>query len=364
MTELVESEDSGSKMPIWQIRDTCYVSTHKQCSEDWARERIGCIPASMISKVCGRTNFSYTGVSQTPEELAEIICGLSSESFDPYRVNLMEEGIRGEPVIKQWYSNRIINRPITDIGVAVWKQNPYFRASLDGETIYDGGEPAAVEVKIPRKLNPVYIDVLQSWGKGLRNPHPSEYIFASHYDQMTAGSVITNKHGCYYIVACIRTKECFHQYIETDYEHWNTVLYPRAEAFRLKYVVPLLERNNIQVIMPPGVTYESKTTSPSKHTETKSITLRRTSNPNSLSPPIRSGDANPLTQHSEHVVVTTAFARQENATTSGVYGEKKSPLLQPNKVSPIKPKIVRKEYIHPLSQLTIRHAIMPPPISN
>lgn len=244
------------KMPLWQSRPTCWMSNDRQGTLGWGEKRIGCITASLISKVCGRVNYGPNIEEETPEEIAHIICGLSEKSFKPDQKLAMEDGIRGEPYVRKWFSEKISHQPIKEVGIAVWKTDPYMRASLDGETLYveEGQEPkeAAIEIKIPRELYRKYINVVQSWGKGLNNPHPESYIFHNHYDQMMAGSVITGKEGCIYIVAEINsTGDVFHQYIDTDYNLWNNILYPRAKAFREKYVVPLLKKHGISVVMPP-----------------------------------------------------------------------------------------------------------------
>ena len=235
---------------FWEERETCWVSSNIQCTPAWKAERIGRIPASLISEVCGRANYGPAIKTKEPEELAEIICGIREKSFKPDNLLAMEDGIVGEPLVRNWYSDEVLHRPITQVGTAVWKKDLYFSASLDGETKTDEGKDAAIEIKIPGKLNKKFIEVYESWGKELSNPHPETYIFASHYDQMTAGSVITNKDGCYYVVACLKDSTCFYQYIKTDIKLWETELYPKALEFHTTYVLPLLQKNNIQVIMP------------------------------------------------------------------------------------------------------------------
>ena len=233
------------EVPIWEARKTCWVSLAKQCSNEWKQKRIGRIPASLISEACGRSTIN----NRSARELAEVMCGIKS-TFKPDNELAMENGIIGEPYVREWYSKKILHKPITEVGVAVWREDPYFSASLDGETLNYKDEPAAVEIKIPEKFNNKYIDVCQSWSKNLNNPHPSSYIFSSHYDQMTTGCIITNKAGCYYVVASIKGKALFHQYLPTDYDLWNNVLYPRAKKFHTEHVLPLLKEHNIKVIMP------------------------------------------------------------------------------------------------------------------
>lgn len=244
---------SNEKVPIWQSRSTCWVSSGEQGGQQWKDERLGRIQASYISKVCGRTNYGPNFIEESPEELAQNICGLKEESFKPEQELAMQDGVFYEPYVREWFSEKVLHRSIKKVGLAVWKKDPVFGASLDGETKNDENLDAAIEIKVPEKLNRKYIEIVQSWSKGLCNPHPDSYIFKSHYDQITAGSVITGKHGCYYIVACIKGAICFHQYIETDYDLWNTILYPKAKVFHEKYVVPLLKKRNIKIIMPHDV---------------------------------------------------------------------------------------------------------------
>jgi hypothetical protein len=243
------------KVPIWESRKTCWVSQDKQSTQAWKDQKIGRITAGLISEICGRVNRGPKIKSRSPEELARVVCGLEPTTTLSDTELAMMDGIAGEPLVRNWYSE-VIQRPINEVGLAVWKQDPFFGASLDGESTYDDNKKeveAAVEIKIPEKFNQKFIEVYQSWGQGVSNPHPETYLFTSHYDQITAGSVITGKHGCYYVVACLKSRKCFHQYIYTDYELWNEILYPRAKAFRDRYVVPLLKEHNIPVIMPERI---------------------------------------------------------------------------------------------------------------
>lgn len=239
--------------PIWSVRNTCIVSLNKQNSPIWRKLRIGRCPASLISEICERTFHTDRYPKKSPQELASIICGLSDKYFTPEQELAMADGVLGEPYVREWFSNEILHRPINEVGVAIWNEDAYFCNSLDGETTNDEGEPAAIEIKVPGKMNSKYIDVVMSWGKKLNNPHPESYIFHNHYDQMTMGSVITNKKGCYYVVCCLNNGTAFYQYLDTDYELWEKTLYPKGKAFHNKYVIPLLIKNNIQVIMPPSI---------------------------------------------------------------------------------------------------------------
>ncbi len=238
---------------IWEKRETCYMSLNKQGGKIWRSLRIGCIQASLISEICERTFHSEKFPKKSLEELAEITCGLSKLSYSNTQELAMSDGIIGEPLVRNWFSKDIIKKPIYEVGVAIWKKDIYFRNSLDGETENENSEPAGVEIKVPKELNKKYIEIAQSWGKNLNNPHPESYIYRNHYDQMTAGNVITGKKGGYYVVACLNSGQAFYQYLETDYDLWEKTLYPKAKAFHNKYVMPLIIKHNIQVIFPPNM---------------------------------------------------------------------------------------------------------------
>lgn len=231
----------------FEERDTCYIYSAKQGSEEWHSARYGNITASQISEVCGR---SYYGEKKSPHRLALKICGLTKDSFSNNQKLAMEDGVLGEAPVRNWFSEQIINKPINELGIAIWKQDTFMRASLDGETEYINGDPSAVEIKIPTKMNSKLIDIAKSWSLRLNNPHPDSYIYQSHYDQMTMGSVITGKTGCYYVVACIKEKIAFYQYINTDLDLWYNILYPTAKQFHTTYVLPILEERKIQHVSP------------------------------------------------------------------------------------------------------------------
>jgi hypothetical protein len=248
-----ERDVNDEETPIWDIRETCIVSLNRQHGKIWEKLRIGCLQASLMSEICERTIHNELYPKRPPEELANIVCGLSKSSFTYTQELAMADGTIGEPYVRDWFSKEILHRPINEVGVAIWNKDQYFRNSLDGETTNDEGEPAAVEIKVPKRIHPKYVHIVQSWGKKLNNPHPESYIFHNHYDQMTTGNIITNKHGCYYVVSCLNDGTAFYQYIDTDYELWEKILYPRAKAFHTKYVIPLIIKNKVHVMFPPSM---------------------------------------------------------------------------------------------------------------
>jgi hypothetical protein len=230
----------------FEERKTCYIYQAPQSSEEWMSARYGAITASSISEICDR---SFFNVKKSPQELALTICGLTQNSYCNNLSVALQDGILGEKYIREWFSTDILKTPINEVGIALWKQDPFFRASLDGEALYNE-EDIAIEIKIPGKINKKLIDVFHSWSKKLNNPHPDSYIFRSHYDQMTAQCVITGKTGCYYVVACINDGTSFYQFIDTDYDLWNNVLFPKAKKFHTQYVLPVIKQYDINVVMP------------------------------------------------------------------------------------------------------------------
>jgi len=244
LPELKEEE------PTWEERKTCFTSLDPQCGEIWARLRRGAIQASKIAAICKRAPYC----EDTPEEIALDAIGLSAKSFSVNSMkrdkSLQEEGIKGEPIVRDWLSEQL-EEPIRQIGVSVWKEDPRFRGSLDGELKNKEGE--FIEIKIPREMYRPLIEATENRKKGHINEHPSSYIFNSHYDQMIANGVITGKKFCYYTVACLRTGDAFVQRIPIDEEHFHKVLYPQATKFHDTYIAPLMKKYNIKMIMPPGM---------------------------------------------------------------------------------------------------------------
>lgn len=238
------------EIPIWNFRETCTISLNKQGGELWKKIRLGAIQASLISEICDRTYHSEAFPKRTPQEIANILCGIGVQAFTPTQELAMADGVIGEPIVREWFSKEIIKKPINEVGVAIWKKDPYFRASLDGETLNEENEDIGIEIKVPGKLAAKYIHIVQSWGKSLNNPHPESYIFPNHYDQIMTGCNITNKKGAYYVVACLKDGTAFYQYLETDTQLWNEVLYPKAKIFHNTYVLPLIKEKQIDVIFP------------------------------------------------------------------------------------------------------------------
>jgi hypothetical protein len=240
----------------WEERKTCYMSKSKQGGKVWSRLRIGAMNASGISRCLQRMPPS---MRIPPEESARIICGLSPLSYDKKqtedekRTESMKIGILGEPIVRQWDSKRL-GVTIREVGVGVWKENPVFRGSMDGEPESSNekcNEDDFVEYKIPKNIYWKLIEYIEAIKKGFEPPPGyHRHIFDSQYDQITFCGSIHGKQRCKFTVVSAETSDVYEQWIPTDHDHWNKVLYPQGLQFYNTYVVPLMAKHHILRIDP------------------------------------------------------------------------------------------------------------------
>ena len=211
---------------------TYKLSLSSQGSEEWHRLRCGRITSSTLSQCTNRSGFKTS-----KHETASRICNLEKFETNSY----MQHGITMEPIIRNWYSESI-NKPIKELGIAIWKKDPRFGGSLDGEI----NEEEGIEIKAPNKMYQRLIEFIEAKKKGYSfYPGYHEHIFNSHYDQMTCNGVITDKKYMHYIVVCTDTQKAFTQRFPVDVELWEKELYPRACEFYDKYVTPLMHTNGL-----------------------------------------------------------------------------------------------------------------------
>lgn len=295
---------------IWEEYPTYFLSCSKQCSRIWTRKRIGRITMSLISAAADRNRIFYPD----RHELARIILGLSPKSFTANDQVLTQHGIVSEPVIREWYSNQL-SRQITEVGLAVWKEDVRFGGSLDGK-IWDlptsvglpmgcsaenkdpsplvNGATNAVdalsqglsqlqiknesedwkqthisvtrnsnseeglEIKAPNKMYQKLIHHIEAIRKGF-NPPPGyhRHIFDSHYDQMTGNGVVTGMKYMHFVVVSTAENLSYCEKLPVDRLHWDTVLYPQATYFYDNYIQPMMTENKIRRIDPPPSRKES-----------------------------------------------------------------------------------------------------------
>jgi hypothetical protein len=228
----------------WEHRETCYMSHNKQCGTVWKLLRNGRIPASRVCAVSKRSIFEE---DQIPENIGMELCGLSQKSFNENSKALMQEGVIGEPIVKKWLSDDLKVK-IYDVGVAIWKEDVRFCASLDGEIDKD----FFCEVKIPGKgIYRSLIEHMEALKKGFTPPPGSHrHIYKSHYDQITQSGIITNKKACIYVIGDLKRKQYYTEIIPINREHWNKILYPQSVEFYSKYMEPMMVRNSLKRIDP------------------------------------------------------------------------------------------------------------------
>lgn len=218
-------------------KETYYDTFGPQGGEEWLNLRVGRITMSQISACVGRSGFTAD-----KEFEARKICGLEKIKCNEY----MFHGKVTEPMIRDWYA-AMINRPIKEMGVSIWKKDFRFGGSLDG--VID--EREGIEIKAPAKMYQKLIDYIEAKKKGYTfEAGYHEHVFNSHYDQMTGYGVITNKKFMHYVVVCTDTQEAFVQKFPVDYQLWETELYPKACKFYEDYVEPMMVKNGIKRIDP------------------------------------------------------------------------------------------------------------------
>lgn len=233
----------------WSERPTCWMSTHKQLTDEWKRLRLGRGTMSLAAAMAGHLPPKiFEDFYGNRTKLAEIIVGTSEKSFDSESKARMEHGSSFEPVVRTWYQDEIVKVPIEEVGLAIWKTDPRFGGSLDGEfTLNDSSH--GLEIKSPQKLYRQLIEYAEAFKKGFRTP-PEAHIFRSHYDQMIGNGVITGKTWMHYVVMS-PSREVYWENFPVDYDYWNDDLYPNMKHFYIRYVEPLLAQLKLERIDPP-----------------------------------------------------------------------------------------------------------------
>ncbi len=242
----ISQDSSKDSKSLWQEYPTYYLSMAPQGSQTWLDSRIGRITMSSISACTYRSGYKIV-----EEDIVNTIIGLkklnepSAES-----VMNMEHGVSMEPIIRTWFSEEILKKPIKEVGLAVWKEDPRFGGSLDGEVDCDEG----IEIKAPKKMYWKLIEYIESKKKGFnfyQGYH--EHVFNSHYDQMTGNGIITNKKYMYYVVVCSDNQQSFIQRFSVDKELWENTLYPKACNFYDTLIEPKMSELNIKRIDPSQI---------------------------------------------------------------------------------------------------------------
>lgn len=235
-------EHKGEKIE-WEERKTCYISKARQGGELWRQLRLCAMQMSKLAKCLRRVPIRF---QDHPDQLGGQLCGTIVEEFDEESRQRMSIGTTGEPILRDWDAKRRgVN--IKEVGVAVWKADPRFRASLDGEI----DEKTFVEYKITKRLYQQLIEHMEAIKKGFKPPpNYHAHIFDSHHIQMTSSGVITDKKECGYSVMCLESTRVYTESIPINYEYWNNTLYPEADLFLRQHVEPIMRQRGLRRIDP------------------------------------------------------------------------------------------------------------------
>lgn len=254
----------------WIESETCYFSTAPQCTPLWDILHHGAISSSKVTSWIGDSRFS-----DSPEESALQCVGLSKKTFDSKQLDAMHIGIKGEPAVRDWYEEKIGHK-IKEVGIAVWKEDPRFRASLDGFYIDSDGIHRGIEIKITKDIYwPLicyYKSLRNKERKGSRdfsnedpNPNPDtasgeySHIWNSHFDQMQMAMKVTGVKSVDYIVCGHKKNQVFIQRIYQNEERWKE-LYKRGTEFLETLVEPLMVKHELKRIDPHPMELQSADT--------------------------------------------------------------------------------------------------------
>jgi hypothetical protein len=228
---------------------TCIYSTAPQLSEEWKRLRIGSLSASKITSLIGDSPFS-----KSPEESALECLGLTKPIFTKEAQARMKIGTDNEGLVREWYSKRI-GIPIRELGLAIWKENPIFRSSLDG--IYTiGDQNVGLEIKITDSMyKPLLLHHHSHHPKlnDVMNDEPqrkNNHIWLSHYDQMIQNMAISGLDRMDYVVVDWKTNQVYIEEVYPNNEQWK-LLVEKGTKFYNRYVLPLSEQTGIKRYDPP-----------------------------------------------------------------------------------------------------------------
>lgn len=228
----------------WIDKGTYYLSTSPQGSDEWKRERIGRITMSNIARTAGHSDFDKL----SDVAFAETLLGITEKTFSDISKYRMKRGTDHEDIARKKLELELgklkeyKNIKITTAGLAVWKQDQRFGASLDGVVEIDGVESdIGVEIKCPEKMYNNIKKYIDSGCKGDLG------IYPSHYDQMIGNGIVTNKKHMIYCVYGIDDEQLAWFKIPVDHDYWRYELYPKACEFYEGYMKNKIVENNIKV---------------------------------------------------------------------------------------------------------------------
>jgi hypothetical protein len=265
--ELLSNVITRDKMSKWTQRATCSVSNASQGTKEWLLERVGCLSASKAASWSSRSRF-VTGESELLQE-ARYYCGLDTKIFSPSQEEAMRVGRDGEGPLREYHERllnsralrlqieqpqgaRVRSQPsealpvkVNQLGLAVWRENPIFRCSVDGEI----DEDTIVEYKIPSRMSHSLVSRVEQAKRGIKTlPGDYSHIYNDHYDQMMMNCAILNKRQCWYVV--YSQGELYEELIPFNETHWRNILVPAGLKFYEKYMTPLINEFDIEIVLP------------------------------------------------------------------------------------------------------------------
>jgi hypothetical protein len=217
----------------WNVADNCFFSTAEQGSDEWHKLRIASLSASKLTSWLGKSKFSL-GFAESALECL----GLRKQTFTPLQTWAMKIGSDSEPIVRKWFI-QTSKRPIREVGVAVMKSNPIFRASLDGMD-----DEGGIEIKVSSEI---YFPLTSYRGY---NVPEIGHMWESHYNQMMQSMAVTGLKKMDYIMTGYLKNEVYIQPILFNQDYWEKELYHPGVEFYQKWVIPLMEKNGIKRIDP------------------------------------------------------------------------------------------------------------------
>jgi hypothetical protein len=226
----------------WLDKGEYWLSTAKQGSPEWKKQRMCRITGSRVGSFVGHSRFC--GVEKSAKE----ITGILNISFSENSKALMSNGIRGEPHARKWLSEKL-GKDITEVGLAV-PDDFILGASVDG--IID--KDTICEIKVPAKM---YEPLIAH--RNTKKKHPKYYhnhIWDSHYDQMQLGMFVVGAKWCHYVVYLPKADDLsepldvYHEVVPFNKGYWN-FLYEHVKNNYEEHIEPIMKKYKIVRVDPP-----------------------------------------------------------------------------------------------------------------
>lgn len=226
MSHVIYPREHNSEDIDWKETDTTFFSTALQGTELWDRLHIGCISASKNSTFLDISEFTCD-----KEEAWRQCLGLSDKSFNSKNINKNSPSVKLESIIRDWYGEKI-GKKIHNVGIAVWKKDTRFRASLDG--MYKSDESLSefdrgIEIKITNTGH-IYRPLLDNFSDKKRKNN-YDHIWTSHKNQLMQSMAVTGLKSIDYIVYGYKTGLVYIEEVKFDEKYWNDMIYTKGIKF-------------------------------------------------------------------------------------------------------------------------------------